>query len=402
MRPGLARNGFGTRLLIAQGVVLAVTVVTAAAVAWLLGPSIFHDHLAQAGHTLDATGVDHVERAFADASYLSLGIALAVALLCAAGVSWWLAARVRGPLADLTTAAAAMAQGDYGTRVGPSGTAAELDALAASFNEMAERLEHVEDTRRRLLSDLAHELRTPIATLSGYLDGIDDGMVAWTEPTRLVLHDQVRRLRRLATDIDEVSRAEEGRITLQRTRIPVHQVIGAAVDAVRDGFARKGVTLTAPGPAAGESAATSCLVDVDPERMGQVFTNLLGNALRHTPPGGSVRVAAARREGTVIITVADTGEGITAEHLPHVFERLYRGDRARHRGDGVDHGAGIGLTISKAIVEAHGGTVRAASDGPGLGATLTITLPMATVAAPPPSIHPPSAHPPSAHAEETR
>ena len=414
----LARRGFAARLLGAQGVVLAVTVVTAATVASVVGPPIFHDHLAQAGHALDAEGIGHVEQAYADASYLSLGIALAVALVCATLASWWLAAKVRAPLAELTGAATRMARGEYGARVQPSGTAFELDALATSFNDMAQRLEHVEDTRRRVLSDLAHELRTPIATLSGYLDGLDDGVVPWTAQTRQVLHDQVRRLSRLATDLDDVSRAEEGRITLQRKHIPVGMLIASTAATVRDRFADKGVQLVAPGledahgtegaavtegaaGAAGaegtestggaegaEGTAYATVVEVDPERLGQVLTNLLGNSLRHTPTGGSVRCAAALTRGSVLLTVTDTGEGIDAQHLPHVFERFYRADPARHRtegngaGSGAGDGAGIGLTISAAIVQAHGGRIRAASEGPGRGATFTIELPVATTATP--------------------
>lgn len=355
---------------------LAVTVVTAAAVAWVVGPPIFHDHLAQAGHALDAEGVDHVEQAYAAASYLSLGIALAVALGCAALASWWLAAKVRAPLAELTEAAGDMARGDYRARVAAPGVATELDALAASFNDMAERLEHVEDTRRQLLADLAHELRTPIATLSGYLDGVDDGMVAWTEQTRAVLAAQVRRLSRLATDLDDVSRAEEGRIVLQPNLIRVESLLSGAVAAARESFDRKGVSLHGPDPHdEGAGTAYQEVVQVDQERMGQVLANLLGNALRYTPTGGTVRCGATLGRDEVVLSVSDTGEGIAAEHLPHVFERFYRVDRARHRDGLDDQGAGIGLTISKAIVEAHGGQIEALSDGNGAGTTITVRLP---------------------------
>lgn len=376
MRAGLSRRGFASRLLGAQGVVLAVTVVTAAAVAWVVGPPIFHDHLAQAGHALDAEGVDHVEQAYAAASYLSLGIALAVALGCAALASWWLAAKVRAPLAELTEAAGDMARGDYRARVAAPGVATELDALAGSFNDMAERLEHVEDTRRQLLADLAHELRTPIATLSGYLDGVDDGMVAWTEQTRAVLAAQVRRLSRLATDLDDVSRAEEGRIVLQTNLIRVESLLSGAVAAARESFDRKGVSLHGPDPHdEGAGTAYQEVVQVDQERMGQVLANLLGNALRYTPTGGTVRCGATLGRDEVVLSVSDTGEGIAAEHLPHVFERFYRVDRARHRDGLDDQGAGIGLTISKAIVEAHGGQIEALSDGTGAGTTITVRLP---------------------------
>ena len=381
MRKVLSSKGFAAQLLGAQALVLAVTVGTAALVAWLVGPAIFHDHLAQAGHALDAQGVAHVERAYTDSNTLSLGIAFAVALGLAALLSWGLAARVRAPVDALGAASARMARGDYAARVEASGTATEFADLARSFNNLASRLEHVEDTRRGLLTDLAHELRTPIATLAGYLDGVDDGVVAWTGQTRTVLHDQVRRLSRLASDIEAVSRAEEGRISLCAEPVSVGALVDTAVAAAQDEFARRSVELVTDDGAAAR-AAYPVVVHADPQRLGQVLANLLSNAVRHTPDGGRVTCSASLVTGRahaadgVRLTVTDTGSGIAAEHLPHVFERFYRADRARHREAAADQGAGVGLTISRAIVEAHGGTLEVASDGDGHGATFTITLPV--------------------------
>ena len=212
--------------------------------------------------------------------------------------------------------------------------------------------------------------------MSGYLDGVDDGMVAWTEQTRAVLAAQVRRLSRLATDLDDVSRAEEGRIVLQTNLIRVESLLSGAVAAARESFDRKGVSLHGPDPQdEGAGTAYQEVVQVDQERMGQVLANLLGNALRYTPTGGTVRCGATLGRDEVVLSVSDTGEGIAAEHLPHVFERFYRVDRARHRDGLDDQGAGIGLTISKAIVEAHGGQIEALSDGTGAGTTITVRLP---------------------------
>ncbi len=227
----------------------------------------------------------------------------------------------------------------------------------------------MEDTRRRLLTDLAHELRTPIATLAAYHEGLGDGVVDLGPETRAVLTEQTARLTRLADDIEEVSRAEEGRLALHRQPVAVAELVATATDALREPFAGQGVTLTVR-----RSRALDTLVEVDRTRVGQVLTNLLSNALRHTPAGGTVTVGARREGGEVVLRVTDDGEGIPADQLPHVFERFFRGDGARSRDRS---GSGIGLTISRAIVDAHGGSITAASAGPGRGATFSVTLPAA-------------------------
>lgn len=260
-----------------------------------------------------------------------------------------------------------MSHGHYHARAAVSGAGPELDTLAETFNNMATRLERTEDTRRRLLADLAHELRTPIATIGAYLEALEDHVVTWNQDTASVLRDQTARLTRLANDIDDVSLAEEGRITLDRNPQAVADLIFAAAVGSRDSFAAKGVNLLAD-----TASAAGLMVDVDRERLAQVLANLLGNALRHTPAGGTVTVTAAAGHPGVRITVTDTGDGITPEQLVHVFERFYRGDAARDRHH---KGSGIGLTISKALIDAHGGTLTAQSDGPGHGATFTMTIP---------------------------
>lgn len=362
-----------TRLLLAQGVVLLAAVLTAGLVAAIVGPPLFHDHLVQAGLSPQSPELAHIEQAYTDASAVSLAVALVIALGGAFAVSWYLTRRLQRPLAALTDAAGEMSRGRYDTRVSSAGAGPELDALAATFNSMAGRLETTEDTRRRLLADLAHELRTPIATIGAYLDGLEDGLAAWDSTTARVLRDQTDRLARLAQDIDEVSRAEEGRIPLHRRPTRVGELVGAAVQAGSEGFADKGVRLLT------EYGSAGCVVDVDPQRMAQVLGNLLGNALRHTPAGGSVTVASGRTSGYAVLTVTDTGDGIAPESLPHVFERFYRGEHARDRDSG---GAGIGLSIVKALVDAHRGTVTASSAGAGRGATFTVTLPLDGASAP--------------------
>lgn len=358
--PPTRRPGLAGRLLAAQVVVLVIGIAAAAVTATAVAPALFHEHLMRAGQHVTDAERDHVEEAFTSAGLLSLGAALVAALIAALAASWYIGRRIRRPLQTLTEAASAVRAGHYDVAV-PTGGAAELDTLAAGFNDMAARLGRVEQTRRRLLTDLAHELRTPIATLDGYLEGLEDGVVDWTPQTLALLRLQTSRLTRLADDLREVSRAEEGVITLDRTPCDLAELLQDAASSARESFARKGVRLEVAPPRGTVS------IEVDRQRMGQVLTNLLANAVRHTSAGGVVRLTGSTGPHGVRVSVADSGEGIEAEHLSHVFDRFYRADPGS--------GTGVGLTISRALVEAHGGSITAASAGAGQGATFTITLP---------------------------
>lgn len=366
---GRAR-GLATRLFFAQLLVAVVSAATLWLVAAAAGPAIFHSHLTRVAGHVDTETSRHVEEAYRSASAVSVSFALAASLAAALAISAFVTRRIAGPVVRLASAARAVADGRYEVRVETPAIGREFTTLTSSFNAMAERLQSVESTRRRLLADLAHEMRTPVATLDGYLEGLEDGVVTVDADTIAMLRTQTARLTRLAEDVGAVSRAEEHRLDLHRRPVPVADLVGVAVDAARDRYAERGVDLRS------EVADGLPVPSVDADRLAQVLTNLLDNALRHTPTGGSVTVSgrAAVQGGAVEISVADTGEGIAAEHLPHVFERFYRADTARDRGHG---GSGIGLAIVKALVDAHGGTVRAASDGAGQGATFSVTLPAA-------------------------
>lgn len=358
--------GLAGRLLAALAVVVLVGALTAWLVAGVLGPPIFHDHLVQAGVADDARALLHAEEAYTTASTLSLSIAVAAAAFTSLAVSVFLTTRIGRSLSSLTTGAAHVASGRYDARVPRPGMGTEFDRLADAFNRMARRLEASERLRRRSLADVAHELRTPVATLDAYLQGLEDGVTTLSPPTIEVLHSQVVRLTRLAEDLAAVTRAESGDLGLRTARVPPAQLVTAAVTSARERYAAAGVDLTADAqPGLPE-------VTVDTERMAQVLGNLLDNALRHTPPGGSVVVSATRSAHDVALSVSDSGEGIDLEHLPHVFERFYRVDEARDRDHG---GSGVGLAITKALVEAHGGTVSAVSRGPGTGARFDVALP---------------------------
>lgn len=357
------------RLMLGQAIVLLASVLTAGLVASIVGPPIFHGHLTESGHAENSPELAHIELAYQQASAVALGVALFTSLACAIVVTWFVSRRLRQPLDELTDAARELSRGHYARRVPTMGGGTELETLGAAFNTMASRLEDIENTRRRLLSDLAHELRTPIATLALYHEGLFDGITDLGVDTQTVLTSQTARLTRLADDIDDVSRAEEGRLSLERASCLVGDLLLRSAEAARGRYQDKGVDLTLD---LGETDGLS--VNVDPNRIGQVLGNLLANSLRHTPPGGHVTISGRPQPQGAVITVADDGDGIPADQLTHVFERFYRGDTARSR---ESSGSGIGLTISKAIVDAHGGTIGVVSDGSGRGAVFNIVLPRA-------------------------
>jgi two-component system, OmpR family, sensor histidine kinase BaeS len=361
-------RGLAARLLAGQSMVLIAGALTTGLVAMLVGPPLFHYHLLQAGHEENSPELVHIEMAYRQASLIAMGVGLLIALVAATAVTWFLTRRLRHPLEEMARAARELSRGHYSARVPDVGSGTELDTLAEAFNAMASRLEGTEDTRRRMLSDLAHELRTPIATLDAYHEGLHDGIAEVGPVSRAVLTEQTHRLARLADDIDEVSSAEEGRLGLDLHSHAVSDLLWRAHDAMRDSYSDKGVNLLVD-----TTQGAGLRVTVDRTRIAQVLANLLTNALRHTPPGGVVTLAASRGGAEAVITVSDNGDGIPAEQLGHVFERFYRGDTARTRDRS---GSGIGLTISKAIVNAHGGDVTAASEGPGRGAKFTVFLPL--------------------------
>lgn len=353
-----------TRLLVSQVAVSVAMAVTMLAVAMIAGPPLFEAHMLEAGHDSPDVLV-HSEEAFNTAGTLALGIGLLIAASGAIVVSVLISRRLRRSLDALGSAAVRLSDGDYAQRVAPTGSR-ELATLADSLNTMAARLDTIEASRRRLLTDLAHEIRTPLASMEVCVESLEDGAIEPGPEAWQILSSQIRRIARLADDLGQVSAAEEGRLGLVLEPCDPEELAGEAVLAAREGFDRKQVALTLT-PASGAPP-----VRADRNRIAQVLGNLLSNALRHTREGGRVDVRVVVGDTTVAVEVSDTGEGIPAEDLPHVFERFYRVDTARDRDSG---GTGVGLAISRAIARAHGGQLTAASGGPGTGATFTLRLP---------------------------
>jgi signal transduction histidine kinase len=266
-----------------------------------------------------------------------------------------------------------IAEGHYYERVEVPGdpTRDELDELARlalSFNLMAAQLEQTEATRRELIGNVAHELRTPLATIKGSMEGLIDGVLPTDASTYQQIYREADRLQRLVTDLQELSRIESGAFELNIQPVPVRHLVEATVARLGRQFEEKDVALGIDLP------ADLPPVQADEDRIGQVLLNLVGNALQYTATGGQVRVSARRQGAEVHVSVRDTGVGIAAEHLLLIFTRFYRVDKSRAR---IGGGSGIGLTIAKHLVEAHRGRIIAQSPGPGQGSTFTFTLPIA-------------------------
>ncbi|HYF75921.1 MAG TPA: ATP-binding protein, partial [Symbiobacteriaceae bacterium] len=273
--------------------------------------------------------------------------------------------RIARPLQSLTAAAGRMAQHDLTARVQVTGHD-ELALLGTEFNRMAEQLGRQEQLRRTMVADVAHELRTPVAILRSQFEAIQDGAAEPSVETLLPMHDEVLRLTRLLDDLQVLSLTDAGQLPLSRRPVDPMDLAEQTASAFRAAAAGKGIDFQV------DTTGQPPTIDADPDRIKQVLLNLLGNALRHTPPGGAVQLEVSSTATEVCFAVIDTGEGINPADLPHLFDRFYRGDKSRSRSGG---GSGLGLAIAKGIAESHGGTVTVAST-PGQGSRFTLSLPI--------------------------
>jgi histidine kinase len=368
------RRRLSWKLFLSYLVIIVVGVAVLATTTELVVPPTFQRHMAAMasmmggmGHGLEAT----FSANFSQAVKESLALAALASSLAAVAASLLVSRRVVVPVRAMQTASCRMAAGHYAERVSvvaPSEDLDELGQLAVSFNQMAAALESTEARRRDLIANVAHELRTPLASIQGYMEGLMDGVVPADVETYEKVHHEAARLQKLVQDLQELSQVEAGAYALDLHPVPVAKLAGTAVARLGLQFEEKGVDLATDVP------ADLPPVRADEDRTGQVLQNLVGNALHYTATGGKVRLWARREGNEVHLAVEDTGIGIRAEHLPHLFERFYRVDRSRSR---VGGGSGIGLTIAKHLVEAQGGRIWAESPGPGQGSTFHFTLPVA-------------------------
>jgi len=292
------------------------------------------------------------------------GVALAIGI--ALVLTFFLSGRISSPIGVLAKAARRLGRGDLSQRVQFQGKG-EVKDLAQAFNSMADDLEHAEQLRRNLVADVAHELRTPLSNIQGYLEAIRDRMMKPNRPTIFSLNEEAALLSRLVDELQELSLAEAGELKLVYQTEDIAKLIEQTVASWQPRVAAKEISLSLDLP------DNLPQVSIDWQRISQVLHNLLENAVTHTPKRGAINVAATTQDDKIEVRVSDTGEGIPAEDLPNIFERFYRVDKSRARATG---GSGLGLTIAKRLVEAHGGEIAVESEL-GKGSSFSFTIPIA-------------------------
>jgi two-component system, OmpR family, sensor histidine kinase BaeS len=332
----IALVGIGSAL-VAVGIITAgVLVVGSEAMAHLM---MEHGETAEASYAMFDQSIRNV-----------LGVATVVAIIAGVALAIVLSRMLARPLADIGAAARRVADGDLSIRV-PRAAPDELASLADSFNQMAAELEESERQRRDIIANTAHELRTPLTNLEGYLEAIRDGVIVPDQGTYESLLEETERLVRLARSLDDLALGDAANKTARPVEVDLSSLLAAATELTRPTFEARRLSLerrwSEPLPAR-----------ADPDQFAQVLVNLLQNAARYAPEGGTVTLSAEARGDTVLVSLSNSGEGIPAEDLPHVFERFYRVEKSRDRALG---GAGIGLAIVKQLVEGWGGRVGAES-----------------------------------------
>jgi histidine kinase len=332
-------------------------------------PVDLEGYLTTLGRTDDPETIEEVTASLLQAFYhnavsRSLLVAAVGAILAGLLTSLFLVREILRPLRDIALSSRRIAEGRYSERVKiPAST--ELAIVATNFNQMAEALEQVEQQRVALISNVMHELRTPLTGLSGYLEGLMDGLFTNDRATFAQMDQEVRRLRRLVDDLQALSRVEAGQISLRMDSINLIPIVERTINQLKPQAMAQCLELTV------EQNYPELHVRADLDRTAQVLLNLVGNAIRYTPEGGCVKVKVSAVEKIARVEVADDGIGIPAEALPYIFERFYRVDRSRAR---ISGGSGIGLTISRHLAWAMGGDLTATSDGPGQGSSFMFTL----------------------------
>ena len=361
-------------LVVIIGIVVLITAAS------LSVPAAFERHLASMNALMsnanamgDSQSMEtELFSQYTAAVYEAVSYATIAALIAALLASYFISRQVVTPMLRMMSLSHRIAEGEYEERLAlPGGQQGdqidELGQLALSFNQMADKLEKTETMRRQLIGDVTHELRTPLTAVKGYLEGLMDGVLPGDPETYQQIHSEIDRLQRLVNDLQELSRVEAGAIQLQLAPVSPTSLIERIQSTLVRQFEDKNIQL--------ETDVEPNLPDilVDKDRIIQVLTNLVGNALQYTSSGGKVSVMVRREKSEILFSVKDTGIGISAEQLTFIFNRFYRTDKSRNRTSG---GSGIGLTIAKALVQAHHGKIWAESDGEGKGSTFSFLIPL--------------------------
>jgi signal transduction histidine kinase len=373
------RTHLAWKVFLSYVAVILVGVVVLATAASFSAPAAFERNLASMGAMMSGGMMGNAQTAEANlySGYQmsvteALSLAALAALIAAIAASYLVSRQVVGPIQKMVGISHRIAEGEFHERLEVSGSLArdqldELDLLALSFNQMADKLEKTEVVRRQLIGDISHELRTPLTAIKGYMEGLIDGIIPASGETFQQVHSEVDRLQRLVNDLQELSRMEAGAYQVNLKSVPVLKLVKNLESRLSRQFEEKGILLVAAVP----TGLPNVLADED--RILQVLINLTGNAMQYTPAGGKVTISALCEKNEVRITVADTGIGIAPEHLPHIFTRFYRVDKSRTRASG---GSGIGLTIAQSLIKAHHGRIWVESAGEGKGSAFHFTLPL--------------------------
>ncbi len=355
------------RLLVANLIVVGAALGTVAVAVSLVGPGYFAQAMGHGqGDAMGQAMSDATRAAFVDAVRNALIAASLIAVVTAVVVSLAVSGRIAGPVGRLSSAARRIAGGHYAERVPQTGEG-EIGDLARTFNAMAGSLEATERRRLQLVGDVAHELRTPLATLDGYLQGLEDGVIESKGETWHLLRSETARLTRLVDELAELWRAEAHQLSLKIEHVDLVEICRDVAERFTPLADERGIKLALDLP-------TAALAVADRDRVSQIVANYLSNAIRYAPRGSSVAVSARAHGAKVLATVADEGAGLAADQLEIVFERFYRVDPSRTRALG---GSGIGLAIVRALADAMGGRAWAESDGPGRGSRFLVELPAA-------------------------
>lgn len=376
------RGHLGAKLLLSYLAIVLVGVTVLIVASQFVLPTTFNRHMAGMGMMMgngmmggqaqgygsNANAMSQLYIDFRASFNEALLYAALAAMIAAVTLSLYLSRSVVAPVSAMSLATQRIADGRYDERVQVQGKD-ELAELAVRFNQMAEKLDQVESMRRRLIGDVSHELRTPLTAIKGSMEGLMDGVLPATEETFQQIHAEAGRLNRLVDDLQELSRVESRAYQLDIRPLDVSSLVRTVTKRLASQAESKHITLSV------ELATNLPHILADEDRAVQVLTNLTGNALQYTPENGRIILSARQSNNEIQISVRDTGIGIPAEHLSHIFDRFYRVDKSRSRHAGG--GSGIGLAIARAVVEAQGGCIWAESAGEGQGSVVSFTLPIA-------------------------
>jgi len=368
------RRHLATKFFISYLIVILIGIVVLITATEFIVPSAFDRHMAEMTALMGPSASELENDLFVNfnnAVNESLLFSALAAFIAAVIVSLFVSRQVVAPVRRIMVASQHIAEGHYKERVHIPGNPdkADMDELAQlsqSFNQMTLALEKAETLRKQLIGDIAHELRTPLSTIKGSMEGLIDGVLPAGKDTYFQVHQEAERLQRLVDDLQDLNRVESGAIRLERESTSIKGLIENTTKRLSRQFEEKGVSLELDIP---DSIPQ---VSVDPDRIGQVFINLIGNSLQYTPIGGSVLISGEEQNNQVLINISDTGIGLSADNISKIFTRFYRVDKSRSRAGG---GSGIGLTIAKHLVESHGGEIGAESEGLGKGSTFWVLLP---------------------------